>query len=1493
MTRNRKIKAIRAAAAVMSALMVTSLIPGYLFVDNQTSIVAYASTASSESSILTWSAVDLFATLESTDANLKLNGTWESATSTDDKTFDDGLSAIGTYVKSTGNKAKNDDGNCTGTIPNAGDYLEYKATSNGTLAIDVKVNKGKTFYVVDSDGEVVKAYTNSTDSSAFVTIQFNVVDGKTYYAYAAGSSAQYWQVTFEADEVVVDSDSLINTLETNIATNGFKLNGTGSWASATESYAGSDISLNSTNIAKASANGSLDVSLSYTAIVNGTVSFVTKVNKGKTLYVVDSEGNTVLTKTADSSISLSENVSFTVEAGKTYYAYVAGSKMQVWQAAFSPISQATQTAWSEVSTPVITSIEEDGMNLVVNFEGEVNSLTGADDLQVTLYYESDGTYYEVDTVTIKNDTTKSATFTPLWSGNYKAVVAAERSGETVKYSDEVYKLDYVLAVKDPVIESVISNGDGTVSIDWLNLEDANSYEVFVKESDSDEFRSVLTTSDADATFELLEGTYDIKIVATRSEDGYMATYTKTDVSVSANNDRTWNIATVGSAQETNAIITTESGETESINISSKDSAEEKVGLVENVTEIANTSGTIEIEGSSNGKISDGEEGFQYYYTTVNPDTENFTLTATFTITDTSLTPDNQTGFGIIACDMLGYNFWGTPDYVHKYFNSVSTQMYSSKGKFIGQRIITGYSSVDTTSYDGVTRTTTQNAASGVTADFTVGTTYTFTLSKTDDAWVSYVNGVEISNSDLSCLSVQEDGSITIGVFASRKVSVKISDITFTTSESNGVGEASKSDLETPSGRIYSTNISAVTDYEFIYSPTVSGTITVYNVDGTVSYTGHLDANEVLNTVVELTSATNTIKYEFTPDGEDVQALTSYDTLQGSITVSYKTIGNVNEILYVSADGKSTGAGTKEDPVDIQTAVNYAQPGQYILLLNGTYTGNTLKIARSNSGTEDAHIKLVAESVGGVIFDGLGINITGSYWDIYGIYVKNPSAVGIQVGGNYNTIEMCTVEGSSNTGIQISRTDGADREAGLSGLLWPSYNTIKNCESFDNCDSGRNDADGFAAKLTSGVGNVFYGCIAHNNIDDGWDLFAKTISGEIGEVKIINCVAYNNGWLTTDDTQASDYVYGEGNGFKLGGSYMKGGHSLINSVTYGNVGKGITSNSCPDCKIYNCTSYGNAIGDDSVYNVGLNTKASLLKEWVVSGLISITTNSTTADLVPFSLVTENNYIYDGTTSHNNKGVEVTDDWFESVDLTITPTRNEDGTIDMHGLLVLTSAAATNAGARLDTTSDEAKSLYPTFTSATDTDDTVADEKIIYEMLEGANQTLSRGESLTLRSAADFDKFDNLLIDEVEVDSANYTVVSGSTVVTVAAVYLDTLSDGEHSIEIVSTDGSATTVFTLLAADETEGDNSNATDDTSNTTATVASDETTVTIGEVAKDVAVASTSEVAADEVVVTTTGEVAADTTKTADTNPVMLFVILIVLAGLTGFTCTKKKYTR
>ena len=64
-----------------------------------------------------------------------------------------------------------------------------------------------------------------------------------------------------------------------------------------------------------------------------------------------------------------------------------------------------------------------------------------------------------------------------------------------------------------------------------------------------------------------------------------------------------------------------------------------------------------------------------------------------------------------------------------------------------------------------------------------------------------------------------------------------------------------------------------------------------------------------------------------------------------------------------------------------------------------------------------------------------------------------------------------------------------------------------------------------------------------------------------------------------------------------------------------------------------------------------------------------------------------------------------------------------------------------------------------------------------------------------SNADFADFLGVEIDGKALDRADYTAVSGSTVVTVSADYLKRLSPGEHTVSILSSSGTATATFTV--------------------------------------------------------------------------------------------------
>lgn len=105
---------------------------------------------------------------------------------------------------------------------------------------------------------------------------------------------------------------------------------------------------------------------------------------------------------------------------------------------------------------------------------------------------------------------------------------------------------------------------------------------------------------------------------------------------------------------------------------------------------------------------------------------------------------------------------------------------------------------------------------------------------------------------------------------------------------------------------------------------------------------------------------------------------------------------------------------------------------------------------------------------------------------------------------------------------------------------------------------------------------------------------------------------------------------------------------------------------------------------------------------------------------------------------------------------------------------------------------------------------------YKIIEGANGTWTQNSdgTLTFRANGDFSKFTGVKVDGTLIDAKNYTAVSGSTVITLKADYLKTLSSGTHKITVVYTDGECSANFEVKkAASEqtkpTEGDKADTT------------------------------------------------------------------------------------
>ncbi|NMA17194.1 MAG: LPXTG cell wall anchor domain-containing protein [Clostridiaceae bacterium] len=122
-----------------------------------------------------------------------------------------------------------------------------------------------------------------------------------------------------------------------------------------------------------------------------------------------------------------------------------------------------------------------------------------------------------------------------------------------------------------------------------------------------------------------------------------------------------------------------------------------------------------------------------------------------------------------------------------------------------------------------------------------------------------------------------------------------------------------------------------------------------------------------------------------------------------------------------------------------------------------------------------------------------------------------------------------------------------------------------------------------------------------------------------------------------------------------------------------------------------------------------------------------------------------------------------------------------------LTIQITEAATPTSAPTSPTGSDPTGTDPTGTDPTGTDpDDASGVKMTQQppvWRKGSN------ESASFTSNADIKDFLHVKVDEEIVDEANYVVKEGSTIVTFKPSFLETLSEGNHSVEIVSASGSA--------------------------------------------------------------------------------------------------------
>ena len=1190
-----------------------------------------------------------------------------------------------------------------------------------------------------------------------------------------------------------------------------------------------------TELAKSAAGG-YEFTVTGTATAKIVISSTGGSNESQ-FTLIDAKGETVASKDGKSVISVTgttgTEVNYELEAGT--YKMVSAKEftsrgVRVISFDITETTSGTRPPradWAEVAAPTLGDVKVNGGKITVPYTMSVG-YDGADELVVSMK-DSKGNVVKTETVAATG-TSGEVVFAPEISDEYTFVAVASRKDCEDK-TCEAKKVAFELPLATPVISSVTSKGDGKIEVVWSAVKEASSYNVYVDGNKVDSTKETSYTVSG-----LTVGNeYSFAVEAVRETPAGISS--KSEVkkgTATADAQRAWGYVNYGNgASDSNAAYTGDLNEDGQVTLRSGS---------------LNKEGKFDSKSSNNGKIVPASfDGLNFYYTTV-PVTQNFTLRAKVSVKQWMYT-NGQEGFGIMATDMLGGSGWNNSymaiaSKVEYYWNEELSKVTTDTTKTkVSQTFGIGSQEKSGITKDNIEKIKANDTAT-IKSDFSskmypleqrypssgnlVGnyclkdpskplsdvldnciTEMYLTIQKNNTGYFVTYESVDGSYSmtkkyyDPSALSKIDEENVYVGFFTSRFAEATFSDVSFSTSDPANDPPAEEKPIEelVTNASFNSKSATGTSEYEFGFTANCDGTLTIRDSEGNDIVT---DAPIAANTAAKPATTTlnvgkNTFSYVFTPNADYIpekdMVMSSYEAIEGTFTVTYRTYGVEGQSLYV-APGKY-GVGIKDDPMSIYDAVKYVQPGQTIVLMEGTYyLDKTVKIERGVNGTADLPIQMVAdpEASSRPVLDFqqmcAGMVLAGDYWYFQGFDVTNSAdkQKGIQLSGKHCTMDNINTYHNGNTGLQISRyltTDEYD--------MWPAYDLILNCTSYGNADAGFEDADGFAAKLTVGDGIVFDGCISYNNADDGWDLFAKVQTGSIGAVTIKNSVAFGNGYLE-DGT-----VAGNGNGFKLGGDSMSGKHVLENCVSFDNKAKGIDSNSCPDIIVKNCTTFNN-----ESYNIALYTNTAKNTDFATNGVISYRTQNLdqveqfkllgTQDKKKVDNDTNYFWLYDGDAAKNSKDA-VKADWFVSTDTgmnyethkysSLKVTRNADNTINMNGLLVLTDKAPANAGARMTGTASGVinvpESIKAHKTLSISGNNTVKGNTTDIAVIRGTET------EIVWRIDADISTFDYIVVDDVVLDKSKYTVTEGSTVITFKASYIKSLKAGEHTFRAYFTDG----------------------------------------------------------------------------------------------------------
>ena len=531
-----------------------------------------------------------------------------------------------------------------------------------------------------------------------------------------------------------------------------------------------------------------------------------------------------------------------------------------------------------------------------------------------------------------------------------------------------------------------------------------------------------------------------------------------------------------------------------------------------------------------------------------------------------------------------------------------------------------------------------------------------------------------------------------------------------------------------------------------------------------------------------------------------------------------------------------GSGTKDDPYQIATAGQLAKLAEEVNsgVVGKTHSGEYFKLTApiDLSGKRWVPIgygNLSSKSFSGY-FDGNNQVITGLYVDERGNNVC-AGLFGVVVAGSDETVlkNFCIENAAIYAGNSTDSSANAHPNIYGAGVLAGSLTTmggssatfigVENCQGTGQVDSGmyaggligdasRAHVSDCSADVTvtgtcvSGgfIGNDYKGsyknCTAKGSVSGGWSTggFAGCVFEVDASAEIEHCASYGD--VTANNWNTGGFV-----------GYLEKGE-ISNSVSYGNVTNTVTgwepktggfSGGNIGGKIQNCSAAGTVTGSHSTiapggfigYDDGGTTAGCAFdqeKNPALNGVGDSRTPGSNQIAAVDTKSLNSNICGSYRGGHTLSKVDAKE-----------ATQTTDGNIEYW---ICTKCGSYFSDAGGTTAIKAADVVIPK--KAAETPE--GEIKTPYAITEGTGSSyaLQSGSSLTVRGNGDFSKFTGIKVDGVQIGAENYEAKSGSTIVTLKSSYLDTLTAGTHSLEILWTDGSASTAFAIQQSESQKPD-----------------------------------------------------------------------------------------